>query len=145
MIPDDGIGWGVRDLGNGEFEVTLGLCLGERHCTPDRAATLGWGWGSIKRAAKRAYRKTKKLAVKAVSGSMAKALFKAATTASELANNPVLAAMLPPGTPKALAGAIKLANAAKRGNLSQALKRFKGPGARRLAKALSKYDKGCRR
>ncbi len=60
----------------------------------------------------------------------------AASIASKLASNPILAAMLPPGTGAAVAVTEKLMKAVGLGNLDQVAKNLVGKGAKRLAKKL---------
>jgi hypothetical protein len=60
------------------------------------------------------------------------ALARAAAAANSIASNPLLAAVLPPGTSTAVKAITELAVD------PSALKRFAGPGAKRLVKALGK-------
>jgi len=60
----------------------------------------------------------------------------AASIASKLASNPILAAMLPPGTAAAVAVTEKLMKAVGLGNLDSVAKNLVGKGAKRLAKKL---------
>jgi hypothetical protein len=78
------------------------------------------------------------LAVKASSKSPTNALAKAANVADALASNPVLAAVMPPGTAVALKATKFLANSAAAGKLGSALKKVSGPGAARLIGAFKK-------
>ena len=69
-------------------------------------------------------------------GSKAGALADAAGLAAKLASNPILAAMLPPGTANAVKVTAALAKAANLGKLEDVAKKLVGKGARRLAKKL---------
>jgi hypothetical protein len=60
------------------------------------------------------------------------ALARAAAAANSIASNPLLAAVLPPGTPTAVKAITALATD------PSSITRFAGPGAKRLAKALGK-------
>lgn len=68
--------------------------------------------------------------------SKANALADAASLASRLAKNPMLAALLPPGTAQAVKVTELLAKSAAAGKLASAAKKLVGPGAKRLAKKL---------
>jgi hypothetical protein len=78
------------------------------------------------------------LAVKASSKNPAAALAKAANVADAIASNPMLAAVMPPGTAVALKATKFLASSAAAGKLGSALKRVSGPGAKRLVSAFKK-------
>lgn len=60
------------------------------------------------------------------------ALARAAAAANSIASNPLLAAVLPPGTPLAVKAITELSKD------PAAIARFAGPGAKRLVKALGK-------
>jgi len=64
------------------------------------------------------------------------AIMKAAGLLQAAAENPVAAAVLPPGSAQAIAYAGKLAKAVRAGEGAKALARAAGPGAKRLVKAL---------
>jgi hypothetical protein len=68
----------------------------------------------------------------------ADALHKATVIAERIASDPVLQAILPPGTMAAIQATKKLSTAAKRGSraLRGLWRRIRGPGKQRLAKAL---------
>lgn len=61
------------------------------------------------------------------------AIARAAIAAKQIAESPVMRALLPPGTTAALSAIEQLA---KSPNVRATLERFAGPGARRLARAL---------
>lgn len=72
-------------------------------------------------------------AVGADGPSQRQALARAAAIANQLAQSPILAAVAPPGT----AAAVKAISAlAKSRDVRAALSRFRGPGARRLARSI---------
>jgi hypothetical protein len=75
-------------------------------------------------------------AVTATGKSKASAVSRAAGLANQIATNPIVSALLPPGAGPALKVAGKLANAVKSGTAKKYLKKLKGPGAKRLMKAL---------
>ena len=62
------------------------------------------------------------------------ALLAAATAAKAIASNPLLSAVLPPGTPLAIEAITRIAKSPT----AKTLRRFAGPGAKRLASALRK-------
>jgi hypothetical protein len=70
----------------------------------------------------------------------ADALHKATVIAERIASDPVLQAILPPGTMAAIQATKKLSTAAKRGSraLRGLWRKIRGPGKKRLAKALHK-------
>lgn len=74
----------------------------------------------------------KPIAVKATATSAAGALAKAAGIAQKLAGNPLLQAIMPPGTGAAVSTIAKLAKSKAAGKVMKVI----GPGAKRLAKAL---------
>ncbi len=74
--------------------------------------------------------------VKAKGKTKAGAIQNAAQGALAIANNPLLQAVLPPGTGTAVKAVGLLAKAAKSGQAGKLLGKLKGPGAKRLAKAL---------
>lgn len=74
--------------------------------------------------------------VRAVAPTKKDALLQATGLAQEIADNPIVSALLPPGSKLALDTATKLASAAKVGKLAEAAASVVGPGAKRLAKAL---------
>ena len=76
------------------------------------------------------------LAVSSAAGSKAQALAQAAGIASQIANNPLLQAALPPGTGLAVKAMGKLASSAAAGKAGKVLKKLTGKGAKRLVKAL---------
>lgn len=71
--------------------------------------------------------------VKATSSDGAAAVRKAASLASKVAENPLLAAIMPPGTPNAIKAIDAIADKGP-----AVLKKFAGPGVKRVKKALSK-------
>lgn len=64
------------------------------------------------------------------------AIYKAASIADQIASNPVIASLLPPGTPLAIEATKRIAGAAKAGKLDDAVRGIAGPAAKRLADAL---------
>lgn len=60
------------------------------------------------------------------------AIARAASVAKSIATNPILSAVLPPGTPLAVEAISQLAKSPT----AQTLKKFAGPGAKRLVSAL---------
>ncbi len=64
------------------------------------------------------------------------ALSQAASMASKLATNPVLSAVLPPGSGTAIKAVGLLSKAVDSGAAGAVLKKLKGPGAKRLVKTL---------
>jgi len=81
------------------------------------------------------------LPIKLVAKSRTKAgaLAKAAAYAERIANNPILAAALPPGTGQALKVISVLAKSAAAGKLEKVAKKLTGRGAKKLYKALKKF------
>jgi hypothetical protein len=78
-----------------------------------------------------------KAEAKALAPSKADAVTRAADIANQIADNPVLAAVLPPGTKAGIAAAVKVADVVKAGGpVGATLAKFSGKGARRLAKVL---------
>ena len=75
----------------------------------------------------------------AQSKTKAGALAKAASVAQLVANNPLLASVLPPGSGVAINAIAKLAKSAAAGKLESAAKKYGGKGAKRLVKALKKF------
>jgi hypothetical protein len=80
----------------------------------------------------------KPIKLKAKGETPASALAQAAGIAKTVANNPYLAAVLPPGTGAAITAVDYLARSAAAGKLSSAAKKVVGKGAKRLKSALSK-------
>ena len=78
--------------------------------------------------------------------SQADALANAAGLAESIASNPVLQALLPPGTLLAIRSARTLGKAARAGGsaLKGALSRLRGPGKRRLGRQLAKEERARR-
>ncbi len=74
----------------------------------------------------------KPIATQAQGETKADALASAAALAQRLANNPLLAAAMPPGTAAAVAAMSKIATSAAAGKVTKVV----GKGAKRLAKAL---------
>jgi hypothetical protein len=66
----------------------------------------------------------------------ASAVEQAVSQVAAIAKNPVLQAVMPPGTSNAIAAVGMVAKAAKAGQLGKVFSKLKGPGAKRLAKAL---------
>ena len=66
----------------------------------------------------------------------AKALVKAAGIAQEVANNPIVSALLPPQAKLALSAATLIGKSAAAGKAANAIAKFSGPGISRLMKAL---------
>lgn len=64
------------------------------------------------------------------------AILKAAGIAARIAGNPIMSAILPPGSAKAIMVAGKLAAAVKLGKGAKFLKKLTGKGAKRLVKKL---------
>ncbi len=75
----------------------------------------------------------------ATSKTKAGALAKAASVAEMVANNPLLAAVLPPGSGVAIKAIAALSKSAAAGKLEKAAKKYGGKGAKRLVKALKKF------
>lgn len=132
--------WKIIRLGPGQFCAVVSIPISVTNADRERAAALGFGWGDIRKAAKAASTLVpgSALALKAVRSGPAKALLKAAATAAQVADNPVLQAVLPPGTGAALKAAILVSKAVQEGRGGEALAKLKGPGAKRLAAALLK-------
>lgn len=84
----------------------------------------------------RAGRRKRILRIQATSKSKSSALLKAAGIAASIAENPIMQAVLPPGSSKAIRAVAKLAAAAKLGKLEKTLLKYSGKGAKRLAKKL---------
>lgn len=80
----------------------------------------------------------KPLAVASKGKSPSSALAKAAGAAKTIASNPILSAVLPPGTGAAISAVEALAKAAPLGKMKSVARTITGPGAKRLAKALKK-------
>lgn len=76
---------------------------------------------------------------RATSKTKAGALAKAASVAQMIAANPLMAAVLPPGTGSALKAVVALSKSAAAGKLRKAAKKYSGKGAKRLIKALKKF------
>ncbi len=78
------------------------------------------------------------ITVGAFGSSQADAVHKAALLAERIASDPVMSAILPPGTLAAIKATKKLAGAAKQGSrfVRKWFRKFKGPGVKRLAKSL---------
>ncbi len=87
----------------------------------------------------RAVRQGMPIKLVAKSRTKAGALAKASAYAEQIANNPILAAALPPGTGKALKIISVLSKSAAAGKLEKAAKKLTGKGAKRLVKALKKF------
>jgi len=126
------IGWAVRrcpvmgtDGSVGEFEAKIILVPSTAAVAPGRS--------------RRARRRRRALAVKAKGRTPTGALLKAANLAAKLASNPVLSAVLPPGTGLAIKATQFLAKNALKGKLGKAMKLLRGKGAKRLGKALKKF------
>jgi len=85
------------------------------------------------------FRRGQDIKLVATSRTKAGALAKASAFANKLAQNPILAAALPPGTSQAVAVIAKLAQSAAAGKLERAAKKITGKGAKRLFKALKKF------
>lgn len=66
----------------------------------------------------------------------ATALGKAAVIAEQVLSNPVVASLLPPGTPLAIGAIKELSKAAAVGKLADVAKKFTGPAMDRLKKVL---------
>lgn len=79
--------------------------------------------------------------IKLVARSMTKAgaLAKASAYADKIAENPILAAALPPGSGAAIKALSYLSKSAAAGKLESAAKKITGKGAKRLVKALKKF------
>jgi len=75
----------------------------------------------------------------AKSKTKAGALAKAAAVAEKMAKNPLLAAVLPPGTGAAISAVSKLSQSAAAGKLEKVAKKYVGKGAKRLFKALKSF------
>lgn len=75
-------------------------------------------------------------AIQAKGADKATALGKAAVLAKQITGNPLVAAILPPGTPAAVEAISALSKSAAVGKLEEAAKNFVGPGIERLGKAL---------
>lgn len=135
----------IRTLPDGQYQVMICFPLDPSNLTPERAASLGWGWSSIKKAARRAYRLQKKFMVIATGAFVAGTLLKAARVAAKIAQNPALAALLPPGTAQALKITLMASKAAQQGKLPALLAKLRGPGSRRLIKAIMKMQRAKRR
>ena len=87
----------------------------------------------------RTIRRGQPIRMVARSRTRAGALAKASAYAERIANNPILAAALPPGTGQAIKVISVLARSAAAGKLASVAKKLKGKGAKRLIKALKKF------
>jgi len=87
----------------------------------------------------RTLRRGRPIKMVAKSRTRAGALAKASAYAERIANNPILAAALPPGTGQAIKVISVLAKSAAAGKLEKAAKKLTGRGAKRLVKALKKF------
>ena len=85
------------------------------------------------------HRAGKPIRLVAKSKTKAGALAKAASVANKLASNPILSAVLPPGTGAAIKAVSFLSESAAAGKLEKAGKKLVGKGAKRLFKALKKF------
>jgi hypothetical protein len=132
--------WKLQRTREGAFRALCCVPISAKNATRSKAASLGFGWGDLARAATKATSKVSKVAVKAASSTPAGALLKATATIAELAQNPVLQAVLPPGTGAALKATLLVTRAVQAGKGKAALARLKGPGAKRLASALIKMQ-----
>jgi hypothetical protein len=86
--------------------------------------------------------------IAAACGSFLSGLRAATSIAASIANNPVLSAVLPPGTGAALNAVNQIANAHARGGpvaAQQAAQQFSGPGGARLQAALAEQPMPARR
>lgn len=66
----------------------------------------------------------------------AQAIAQAASLAARVANNPIVAAALPPGSSTAIRAIGKIGASVAKGKLGKVLGKLKGKGAKRLVKAL---------
>ncbi len=87
----------------------------------------------------RTVRRGRPIKLVATSKTKAGALAKASAFAEKLAANPLLSAVLPPGTGVALKAVSYLSRSAAAGKLSKAARKVTGKGAKRLFKALKKF------
>lgn len=118
------IRWQYRKLPTGDYEGMITF-------VPQQAVTLPGFPGAIKAG--------KPIKLRATGTSKAQALSKAARVAKAIADNPLMAAVLPPGTGAALTAVSYLSKSAAAGKLKSAAKRIGGKGAKRLYKALKKF------
>lgn len=68
------------------------------------------------------------------------AILKAASIAETITQNPVIASLLPPGTPLALEATKRIAAAVKAGTVDDEIRKIAGPAAKRLASALKSLN-----
>lgn len=108
---DGNVAWKLRPVAPGVWEATI----------------------TVKRMHERAQLPLKR---KALAPDKASALQQAVSQVASVAKNPILQAVMPPGTSNAIAAIGMVATAAKAGQLGAVFKKLKGPGAKRLAKAL---------
>lgn len=87
----------------------------------------------------RTIRRGRPIKLVAKSRTKAGALAKASAFAEQIAANPLLASVLPPGTGQALKVISVLSKSAAAGKLEKASKRLVGKGAKRLKRALKKF------
>jgi len=87
----------------------------------------------------RTVRRGKPIKLMATSKTKAGALAKASAFANKLAKNPLLSAVLPPGTGVALKAISFLSKSAAAGKLESAAKYVTGKGAKRLFNALKSF------
>ncbi len=120
------IDWKIRKTGDGSFEGFVTLPVG---LTQLRAAARGL---AVPTGGKR-------LALKATGDSRAAALESAASLADQILSNPLVRDILPPGTNTAISAIKMLSKGALAGKLGKVLGKIKGPGLKRLGKALSKF------
>ena len=117
------IHWAARQLPTGEWEGMIAFA-------PQQALSIPGKPGAFKAG--------KPIKLKAKAKDKASALASAASVAKQVANNPYLSAVLPPGTGAAITAVSYLAKSAAAGKLEDAAKKVVGKGAERLKSALSK-------
>jgi hypothetical protein len=83
-----------------------------------------------------AFKAGKPVSLKVKGKTKASALASAASVAKQIANNPYLSAVLPPGTGAAISAVEYLSKSAAAGKLEKAAKKVVGKGAKRLYKSL---------
>ena len=97
----------------------------------------GAGWmGVIKVPIEGPHSGKSLIATTATAAKKEDAILKAASIADTITQNPVIASLLPPGTPLALEATKRIAQAVKAGSVDDALRNIAGPAAKRLASAL---------
>jgi hypothetical protein len=126
------VDWKIRRTGEGSYEGWIILPVGMAQIKQAVTAPPGTPLPTATTAI------PKPIAIKASSStSAANALKAAAGVASSIVSNPLVSAIMPPGTGIAVKGIEMLSKSAAAGKLADAAGKLIGPGAKRLASALS--------